>query len=65
MAANSDEYRSTVRRMLDRDVLPYIGERPIDDIKTRELITVFDRIRQRGVEETARRARTIVGQIFR
>ena len=65
MAANSDEYRATVRRMLERDVLPYIGERPLAEIKTRELITVFDRIRQRGVEETARRARTIVGQVFR
>jgi len=65
MVANSDEYRATVRRMLERDVLPYIGERPLIEIRTRELITVFDRIRQRGVEETARRARTIVGQVFR
>lgn len=65
MTVNSDEYRATVRRMLERDVLPYIGERPIAEIKTRELIAVFDRIRQRGVEETARRARTIVGQVFR
>lgn len=65
MATNSDEYRSSVRRMLDRDVLPYLGERPLVEIKTLELITVFDRIRQRGVDETARRARTIVGQIYR
>lgn len=65
MTANSDEYRASIRRMLDRDVLPYIGTRPLIEIKTRELIAVFDRIRERGVEETARRARTIVGQVFR
>lgn len=65
MASNSDDYRATVRRMLERDVLPYIGERPLVEIKTRELVVVFDRIRQRGVEETARRARTNVGQVFR
>ncbi len=65
MAANSDEYRSTVRRMLERDVLPYLGERPLVEIKTRDLIVVFDQIQQRGVEETARRARTIVGSVFR
>ena len=63
--ANSDEYQRNVSRMLERDVLPFIGERPITDIKPRELIAVFDRIRERGVEETARRARTIVGQVFR
>jgi integrase len=65
MTANSDEYRASVRRMLDRDVLPYLGGRPVAEIKTRELIAVFDRIRERGVDETARRARSIVGQIFR
>lgn len=40
MIANSDEYRVTVRRMLERDVLPYIGERDLIAIKTRDLITV-------------------------
>lgn len=65
MSANSDEYRASVRRMLERDILPYIGTRALVDIKTRELIVVFDRIRSRGVEETARRARTIVGQVYR
>jgi len=65
LAANSAEYQRNVARMLERDVLPYVGERPIVEIKTRELIAVFDRIRQRGVEETARRARMIVGQVFR
>lgn len=65
LSANSDEYQSSVARMLERDVLPYIGKRPITQIKTLELISVFNRIRERGVEETARRARTIVGQVFR
>ncbi|TJY61865.1 DUF4102 domain-containing protein [Sinimarinibacterium sp. CAU 1509] len=65
LSANSDEYQRNVARMLERDVLPYIGTRPITEIKPRELIAVFERIRDRGVEETARRARTIVGQVFR
>lgn len=65
MAANSDDYRATIHRLFERDVLPYIGERELAEIKTRDLIIVFDRIRQRGVEDTARRARTVVGQVFR
>lgn len=65
LVALSDEYRLNVARMLERDVLPYIGTRPITEIRPRELIAVFERIRSRGVDETARRARSIVGQIFR
>lgn len=65
LATSSASYRSNIGRMLDRDVLPYISERPIDAIKARELVVMLDRIRERGVDETARRARAIVGQIIR
>jgi integrase len=65
LAPKSEEYRLNVTRMLDRDVLPYIGARPMTEIKPRELIAVFERIRSRGVDETARRARSIVGQVYR
>lgn len=34
MSRNSDEYRATVRRMLERDILPYLSERPVAQIKT-------------------------------
>ncbi|NKF23070.1 tyrosine-type recombinase/integrase [Solimonas marina] len=65
LSGGTADYQKRVMRMLERDVLPHIGQRPIADIKPRELIAVFDRIRERGVEETARRARTVVGQVFR
>lgn len=65
LMAASDSYQLNVTRMLDRDVLPYIGTRPIIEIKPRDLIAIFNRIRERGLEETARRSRTVVGQIFR
>lgn len=65
LSASSDEYQRNVSRLLERDVLPYIGDRPLVEIKPRELIAVFDRIKERGVEDTARRARSIVGQVFR
>lgn len=65
LAAASNSYQLNVSRMLDRDVLPYIGMQPITEIKPRDLIAIFNRIRERGLEETARRSRTVVGQIFR
>jgi integrase len=50
---------------LQRDVFPYIGARPIKDIKAPELLVVLRRIESRGALETAHRARSICGQIFR
>lgn len=50
---------------LVRDVFPYIGARPIKEIKAPELLTVLRRIESRGALETAHRARSICGQIFR
>lgn len=61
----SKTYVSNVRRILDVDVLPFIGKRPITEIKPRELKEVFQRIKATGREETARRTRVLVGQVFR
>ncbi len=54
-----------VLKRLDRDVFPYLGSRPIKEIKAPELLTVLRRIESRGALETAHRARTICGQILR
>jgi integrase len=65
LIANSDGYQKQVAGMLERDVLLYIGDKQITEIKPRDLIAVFDRIKERGAEETSRRTRTVVGQVFR
>jgi integrase len=50
---------------LERDVFPYIGNRPIADIKAPELLTVLRRIEGREAVESAHRTRTMLGQVFR
>jgi integrase len=50
---------------LKRDVFPYLGIWPIKGIKAPELLAVLRRIESRGALETAHRARSICGQIFR
>jgi integrase len=52
-------------RMLERDVLPFIGERPIAQITAQELLMVLRKIEARGALETAHRARVYTGVIFR
>lgn len=53
------------RRLLEKDLAPYIGRRPIADIDAPELLAVLRRVEARGAVETAHRARMLAGQIFR
>lgn len=52
-------------RLLERDVFPWIGARPISQIAAIELLGVLRRIEERGALETAHRARVYTGVVFR
>ena len=52
-------------RRLERDVFPWIGNRPIGDIHAPEILTVLRRVEARGAGETAHRALSNCGQVFR
>jgi len=52
-------------RLFERDIFPWIGERPIADITAPEVLTVARRIESRGALETAHRAVGNCGQVFR
>ena len=54
-----------ILRRLERDIFPWIGKRPIVEVKAPELLTVLRRIEERGAVETAHRASQNCGQIFR
>ena len=52
-------------RRLEIDVFPWIGTRPIKEIKAPELLTVLRRVESRGVLEGAHRIRGLCNMIFR
>jgi integrase len=54
-----------IKSRLERDFFPWIGKRPITEIKAPELLSVLHRVEERGALESAHRLRTIAGQIFR
>src|SRR5690606_14261237 len=56
---------SKIERRLQRDIYPWLGNRPIKDIAEPELLATLNRIEGRGVIETAHRARENCGQVFR
>ncbi|KQC08177.1 MAG: integrase [Smithella sp. SDB] len=58
-------HAETIMSRLERDLFPWIGKRPIAEIKAPELLTVLRRVESRGALESAHRIRTISGQVFR
>ena len=53
------------RALLEKDLFPFIGSRPIADIDAPELLKTLRKIESRGAIETAHRANRLAGQIFR
>ncbi len=50
---------------MTRDLFPWLGTRPIKELKAPELLATLRRIESRGTLETAHRMRGLLGQIFR
>lgn len=46
-------------------LFPFIGHRPIDEIKPQDLLQILRRIEARGANETAHRAKSRASQVFR
>ncbi|MDO6563854.1 integrase arm-type DNA-binding domain-containing protein [Amphritea sp. 1_MG-2023] len=61
----SESYTAKVLRAIERDLFPYIGSLPLDQISPPQLLAVFKRIENRGATETAHRVKQIAGQVYR
>lgn len=60
-----DSHGGRIIRRLERDVFPWIGDRPIAELTAPELLSVARRIEGRGAIETAHRALQNCGQVLR
>lgn len=61
----TEGHAATIMDRMERDLFPWIGKRPIAEIKAPELLAAMRRVESRGALETAHRIRTIAGQVFR
>ncbi len=52
------------QRLFERDIFPWIGGRPIAELRPKEILDAARRIEARGAVETAKRAITLCGQAF-
>lgn len=61
----SDSYREKMLANFERDVFPWIGKNPINELKAPDLLMMLRRIESRGSLETAHRTRSSCSQVFR
>jgi len=61
----TEGHAATIMSRMERDLFPWIGKRPIAEIRAQELLAALRRVESRGALETAHRIRTIAGQVFR
>lgn len=56
---------SNLTSSLERDVFPWIGNRPVDTVTAPEILAVLRRVESRGAIDTAHRVHQNIGQIMR
>ncbi len=60
----TEDHATTIMNRLEKDMFPWIGAKPITEVTAKDIRTILDRVKGRGVVETARRCRTIASQVF-
>lgn len=61
----SESYRTEMMKTFEKDVFPYIGHRPIHEIKAPEFLAVLTRLESRGANEKVRKVRQRCGEVWR
>jgi integrase len=61
----TDGHSEKILARLERDIFPWVGGRPIADVKAPEILACLRRVEKRGAIETAHRALQNCGQVFR
>jgi integrase len=60
----SESHAGRMLRQLERDLFPWIGDRPIADIHAMELLAALHKVEERGALETADRALMLARQVW-
>ena len=61
----TEGHRRTVKGRLTNNIIPWIGDRPVNEITAQDVLTVCRRVESRRAIETAHRVKTICSHIFR
>ena len=65
MPGKSKSYQDRTGRILEKDLYPVLGNRPIAAVTPPELLAALRRVEGRGAHDIAHRAKQTAGQVFR
>ncbi|BBU68661.1 tyrosine-type recombinase/integrase [Fluviibacter phosphoraccumulans] len=61
----TESYASKTLRRLEKDVFPWIGNKPVAELQAPDFLTVSRRVSERGAVDTSHRITQVCGQIMR
>ena len=61
----TDGHAEHISKRLERDIFPFVGNKPIDGIEAPDILKCLRRVEERGTVDTAHRIKTDIGQVFR
>lgn len=64
LAGKSESHIARSTRLLRKELFPFIGQKPVSELKAPELLVVLRAIEQKGRVDTAHRARQVAGQVL-
>ena len=65
MKDKAEGYLKTIYYRLNKYILPMLGDFPMKDITSGNILHICRRVEDAGHNETAKRVKTIIGQVFR
>ncbi|MCK2097565.1 tyrosine-type recombinase/integrase [Thauera aromatica] len=64
VAALSNSNPRNIRRILDKDLIPAIGDKQIADVTVTDVLAITDRIKARGADQMALQTRNVMKRLF-
>ncbi|WP_046168519.1 tyrosine-type recombinase/integrase [Chromobacterium vaccinii] len=64
LEGKSDSYQKTMRRIMDKDVLPWMGGMPLAEVKPSDVLELCDRIKARGSPKMALVTRNALKRMY-
>jgi len=53
-----------IRRVLDKDVLPAIGDKPVADVTIPDILAITDAVKARGADQMALQTRNVIKRLY-
>lgn len=64
LEGKSKSYQTTLRRIMDKDVLPWLGGMPLTEVKPVDILDLCDRIKSRGSPKMALMTRNVMRRMY-